>query len=210
MSVRQSTKSCRLSSWAVVNARSINNKLPELHHFISSNNLQVLCVTETWLDSTVPNSVIAPAGYSVFRHDRLTRGGGVAVFCRNDVSVENVAIPQCFEDIEVVCIDIKVKKSIYRIIVFSTVDYEYIQDSIRCFQHLCSTHHTVVIMGDFNMPLVDWDFYSSPDTPMYSAFLHFINNYGLHQYVNKPTRGDKILDIVLSSSASLVLSLIHI
>ena len=39
---------------------------------------------------------------------------------------------------------------------------------------------------------------------MYSAFLHFINNYGLHQYVNNPTRGDKILDIVLSSSDSLV------
>jgi len=39
---------------------------------------------------------------------------------------------------------------------------------------------------------------------MYSAFLHFMNNYGLHQYVNRPTRGDKILDIVLSSSDSLV------
>jgi len=73
-----------------------------------------------------------------------------------------------------------------------------------CFQHLCSTHHTVVIMGDFNMPLVDWDLYGGPDTPMYSAFLHFINNYGLHQYVNRPTRGDKILDVVLSSSDSLV------
>jgi len=110
--------------------------------------------------------------------------------------VENGAIPQRFEDIEVVCIDIKVKGSVYRIIGYyrppglSTVDYEYIQDSIRCFQHLCSTHHTVVIMGDFNMPLVDWDSYSGPDNPMYSAFLHFINNYGLHQYVNKPPRGD--------------------
>ena len=59
-------------------------------------------------------------------------------------------------------------------------------------------------MGDFNMSLVDWDLYSGPDSPMYFAFLHFINNYGLHQYVNRPTRGDKILDIVLSSSDSLV------
>jgi len=149
-------------------------------------------------------------GFSVFRRDRLTRGGGVAVFCRNDLSVESMAIPQRFHDIEVVCVDIEVKGSIYRIIGyyrppgFSTVDYEYIDNSIRCFQHLCSTHHTVVIMGDFNMPLVDWDLYSGPDTPMYSAFLHFINNYGLHQYVNKPTRDDKILAIVLSSSDSLV------
>jgi len=54
------------------------------------------------------------------------------------------------------------------------------------------------------MPLVDWDLYSGPYTPMYSAFLHFINNYGLHQYVHKPSRGDKILNIVLSSSNSLV------
>jgi len=35
-------------------------------------------------------------GYSVFRHDRLTRGGGVAVFCRGDVSVENMVIPSTF------------------------------------------------------------------------------------------------------------------
>jgi len=79
------------------------------------------------------------SGVSVFRHDRLTRGGGVAVFCRNDLSVESVAIPQRFDDIEVVCIDIKVKGSIYRIIGyyrppgFSTVDYEYIQNSIKMF-----------------------------------------------------------------------------
>ena len=107
-----------------------------------------------------------------------------------------MAIHQCFDDIEVVCIDIKVKGSIFKIIGyyrppgFSTADYEYIQ-----MYKMFPTHHTVVIMGDFNMPLVDWDLYSGPDTPMYSAFLHFINNYGLHKYVNNPTRGDKILDI---------------
>ena len=59
-------------SWAVINVRSINNKLPELDHFISSHNLH--CVTEAWLNSTVPNSAIAHTGFSVFRHNRLTRG----------------------------------------------------------------------------------------------------------------------------------------
>ena len=56
----------------------------------------------------------------------------ITYLCRNDVSVENVAIPQRFEDIEVVCIDIEVKGSIYRIIGyyrppgFSTVDLSLI------------------------------------------------------------------------------------
>ena len=201
---------CQLSSWALVNARSINNKLLELHHFIASHDLQVLCVTETWLDISVPDSLIAPVGYNVFRCDRRTKGGGVAVFCRSDVTVEVVNVPPNFQDVEVVCIDIKIQGSVYRVIGYyrppgsTATDLEYLQNSIKCFQHLCATHLTVVLMGDFNMPLVDWTHYSGPDTPMYYTLMHFVNNYGMHQYVREPTRGDKTLDIVLSSLDCLV------
>ena len=37
---------------------------------------------------------------------------------------------------------------------------------------------------------------------MYNTFLDFISSYGFLQFVNVPTRGDNILDLVLSTSSS--------
>ena len=31
--------------------------------------------------------------------------------------------------------------------------YIYLRDSVKCFQHLCSTDKLVVMLGDFNLPL---------------------------------------------------------
>ena len=43
-------------------------------------------------------------------------------------------------------------------------------------------------------------YYHAPNSPVYNTFIDFVNNYGLYQYVNQPTRGDNILDIVMSTS----------
>ena len=45
-----STEMCNCY-WALINARSIFNKLAEIHLFIESNSLDILGVTETWLNN---------------------------------------------------------------------------------------------------------------------------------------------------------------
>ena len=66
--------------WAVLNARSLCNKLDDLSLFLSEQNIDICCVTETRFNSNVPDSLICPKGYAVFRYDRSTPGGGVAIF----------------------------------------------------------------------------------------------------------------------------------
>jgi len=56
----------------LLNARSLKNKLADLHVFLHCNSPDLVFVTESWLDDSVTDGVIDPSGlYSVYRHDRL-------------------------------------------------------------------------------------------------------------------------------------------
>jgi len=74
--------------------------------FLYEQNADICCVTETWLTSVVPNSLICPSGYVAFRRDRETPGGGVAIFVKYIISSVTIDIPVHFNHIEVVCLDL--------------------------------------------------------------------------------------------------------
>ena len=53
---------------------------------------------------------------------------------------------------------------------------------------MSSCTHNTILLGDFNLPNVDWIHCSAPTNQFYDTFLKFINNFGLHQFVLVPTR----------------------
>ena len=63
----------------LLNARSVKNKLAELHHLIYSSPLDCIIITETWLHSDYPNGMLDPENqFHIVRADRkLQEGGGV-------------------------------------------------------------------------------------------------------------------------------------
>ena len=69
---------------------------------------------------------------------------------------------------------------------------------------LCSTDKVTFILGDFNLPDVDWIHYHATDNIIYNTFLNFVNSYGLTQFVDQPTHNNNILDLVLSSSNKII------
>ena len=192
--------------WTVFNARSLCNKLDELHLFLHEQNVDVCCVSETWLTAAVPDSLICPSNYTIFRHDRPTPGGGVAIFVKKAIDAVVVDIPAEFSHIEVICVDLLFSTTNCRVICFyrrpgfSDIDISYMNDCVQCFKKLCSTEKLVVITGDCNLPDINWSFYHSPNSTAYNTFMDFVNNYGFHQYVDQPTRDNKILDIVMATS----------
>ena len=139
-----------------MNARSIFKKLAELHLFIENNSLDLLCVTETWLNENIPDSLICPTGYKVFRYDRPSHDGGVAIFVRSTVTAHQVSVSTEFKHIEIICIDVNLYGLDYQftesLVFIAHLAYIYLRDSVKCFQHLCSADRLV---GDFNLPCVD-------------------------------------------------------
>ena len=78
-------KFLRFSSF---NARSIVNKLPELYSLLYNDKCHCVAITETWLNSNIPDGLLDPEGkYHIFRCDRNERrGGGVCAFVSRELN----------------------------------------------------------------------------------------------------------------------------
>ena len=91
----------------LLNARSLCNKTSAFGDFVSSNDLDMVVVTKTWLRPSGTQGLIdkiTPAGFQ--RHHvprRNKKGGGVTVFVRNDIDSVLCQIyqPDTFEHITV-------------------------------------------------------------------------------------------------------------
>ena len=82
----------RVATW---NAQSMNKKSPSICHLIISNRLDILGMTETWInsDSSANNTTIAEVlnalkNFECYQVPRVNRiGGGVGVFLRRGFTV---------------------------------------------------------------------------------------------------------------------------
>ena len=75
-----------------VNVRSLMapGRLSDLQMLTSFNNIDILCITETWLKPNHLNSsIIIPGFQPPLRKDRLSsRGGGVAIYLRDGLAAK--------------------------------------------------------------------------------------------------------------------------
>ena len=96
--------------------------------------VDVCCVTETWFSNNVLNSLICFNGDRVFRRDRGTYGGGVAIYIKDNIHSEMVEIPTRFKNVEIICVDLMFNDIDYRVIClyrkpgFSAADVDYISE----------------------------------------------------------------------------------
>lgn len=70
-----------------INAQSLNNKIDEFRFNFENSKADIVCVSETWLRSTTPDSLVSLNGFKTFRADRLrqSHGGGIAIFVKDTI-----------------------------------------------------------------------------------------------------------------------------
>jgi len=70
------------------NARSIASKIKELELLVINEGIDIVGITETWLNSNISDTEMGIDGYTLLRKDRNDnkRGGGVALYIKNDIS----------------------------------------------------------------------------------------------------------------------------
>ena len=68
-----------------ININSIRNKFDLLMNIIK-NEIDILMISETKIDSSFPISQFTMTGYSIpFRIDRTSHGGGILLFVRKEI-----------------------------------------------------------------------------------------------------------------------------
>ena len=145
------------------NARSLTakSKLIELHAYLNQLKPTLLFVSETWLSSKYPDSLLtADLPYYLCRADRKKRGGGTAIFISNLLTFSKVpTLADC--DFSIACADIFYHNieqlricAVYRPPSLSADHTRILLDSL---QELCTVPYPVLICGDFNLRNVDWE-----------------------------------------------------
>lgn len=210
LSSSNSTAPCTRSI-LLINARSL---LPKIHHLQSAStvlNPTFICVTETWLSNAVVDASIALPGYTIFRKDRSsTQGGGCIIYVKNTVQASEVDLPSASSigdntDSIWVCTSQSASCLLLGCV------YNPPPCSTRTISNLCDLfsrvqsleYDTKVIVGDFNLPEVNWDTQNTKqiDQPRYTELKAILNSNGWVQQVQQPTRGVHLLDLIFTAGS---------
>jgi hypothetical protein len=186
------------------NSRSLLNKLDSLSSLLLSKKYSLIAVTETWLSSKVRDStLISDFAYKLIRKDRKSRvGGGVCFFLRDNVEFVQISCSSSTDLFDVLCIDILSANSPLRVIlVYRPPDLSLEQTQLMCDELavLLSVPHKSILLGDFNLPGIDWGGSgSSSASKTEVVFYDFCLDVDLIQLVTLPTRKNHILDLVFA------------
>ena len=179
-----------------LNCRSILNKTEELLYILKEMDPDILCLTETWLDQSTPQNNFIPNGYSMIRKDRTeafkqqygrNKGGGVAVIHKEHLKVETKSYLTNKTE-EILWVEVKGKQNfllsvVYRPdycdILYEDANESILEESVRKATEITNR---VIITGDFNIDM------SNPTNNQTEKLTDILSCYGMHQYVNKPTR----------------------
>ena len=177
---------------------SLAPKIVEVEEFIVRNKVSMAFITETWLKSTVVDSVVGISGYSIIRRDRSSEEhGGVCLYIMDGCfKVKLLSDISCCADHEVLWVQLQPTRlargfsSIIAAVVYHPHWTVPENNSMRdhLFQSLALIeskypNSTLIVAGDFNR------------LDIASIKRHF----RLKQIVKKPTRKNAILDLVLTN-----------
>ena len=200
-------KSTRLLTF-YANARSIVNKSSKLDLAIAALGYDIIVLTETHLDSSIPDGEIFPSDFSVFRRDRKLNGrhgGGVLIATRDHIKAVLRDTPQ--NDSEFIFVDLLFS---YNRKVTLGVFYRPPNNDVKPLEDLQAalqefSTNELILLGDFNLPEIDWlNNRVLRQSDIYTLMMDIVQDNFLTQLINEPTRDSNILDLVLTTSPDLI------
>ncbi|KAK6044864.1 endonuclease/exonuclease/phosphatase family protein, partial [Cooperia oncophora] len=191
-------------SCLLFNSRSLSNKIHHLHLLLSTDEPDLLFITETWLSTRISSSeIIGGFPYQIFRRDRKGRkGGGVCCLAKNGLKISLGTVPPDIKS-DLLCLDITdsiFSRKIRVILVYRPPNSSANDDDclIESLLDVTLTQAHLVLLGDLNLE-IDWSTNTAKSSGS-SKFLEFFKAGGFTQNVMEPTRGESILDIILTST----------
>ena len=186
-------------SCCYLNIRSLVNKLSLFQAYVYLFNFDVICLSETWLSESVFDQEILPTNYSIYRKDRPSRGGGVLIAVKDTIPVSVHPSDLSNNAPEILTVTLNLCKPTILSCVYlppSPNDY-YMNDAISNLTQVIQSNQSAdtIIVGDFNLPDIQWDtlFSTSPSS---SAFCDFVFDNSLIQMIDEPTHvKGNILDL---------------
>ena len=165
----------------------------------------IICLCETFLCETIPDTVLSMENYSSYIYDRKSHGGGLLMYIRSSIVMTTVyrnghdtvqamlldiVLPACSEPTSLsLCL-------MYRPPSSTAEQFQYVLDNV---EQLYGGRIGRIFVGDFNLPDIRWNNLGHPSHPRFEnskIFLDFISDNVLKQVVTSPSRNGNYLDLL--------------
>ncbi|KAG5889367.1 hypothetical protein JTB14_009160 [Gonioctena quinquepunctata] len=191
--------------------------MDDLNRALLISDLDIILITESWLNYNFANSEISNSQYLIFRKDRdynstnCTRGGGVMIAIKSSYNPTEIRVSNLFED---VWVKLKINNKSIVLCVVYFVPESSLDAYQRFVEHIneVKRHHigaNFIIVDDFNFPRVTWSYEEQVLIPGYlpNQRVEFLIDelpfMGFQQYNDVKNVEDKILDLVFSDEISI-------
>lgn len=199
-------------SFCCINSRSLlshEDKLSALQ-ILSSENYSCIALTETWLSDAIDDQSICLDGYAVYRKDRDSRAGGVALFVKENLNIYGIETFDCTFT-ETLWVKFLTKRgSLYFGVCYcpqsvsedahnSDLFIDYLHG---VFDHISESNALgFVCVGDFNAKDVRWGF-TARNNALGHRLYDFVKDRGFAQMIHEPTRvtpiSESLLDLIIT------------
>jgi hypothetical protein len=193
-------------------------KIDEIETFlINDAKLDIICLSETWLDENIPTTLVDIKDYTFLRKDRSANiAGGVGLYIMDALPFRRANELE-FPESDILWIEINPgnKKifvgACYRPPGQSLEEKELflsnLNDSVElAFQ---ANPESLFIMGDFNDSCTVWES-DHPRSQLGLKLYDFINSHDLHQMIKEPTHivngTASILDLLITDSPGYIIN----
>lgn len=170
---------------AHLNICSLRNKIQDISEILIEQNLHILAISETHLDSTINSPLSNIAGYNNYRQDRNANGDGVAIYVQSQIPVR---VREDLRSIGVEVIWLQVQLP-YLKPAFIGCCYRppnatimYLDQICEMLDRACDINNEIYFLGDLN---IDWN---SRCCALRNKLLSFADTCNLLQVINKANK----------------------
>ena len=168
-----------------LNIHDLYSKFDELKALLShQNNIDILCICETFLNDTFSDTELQLENYQLFRKDRKTNGGGLVIYVKENLRCslrEDLQV----HDIEALWVEIKHESQKVFLLGYTyrppsshqkwTTDFEVVLEQVY------TENKEIILLGDLNLNLLE-------SNSHVHNWLQTTESINLNQLVHTPTR----------------------
>ncbi|XP_075150937.1 uncharacterized protein LOC142225047 [Haematobia irritans] len=126
--------------------------MDEFRHIFSDSGVDVICVSETWFQPAVSDNILALPNYNLFRADRVSHGGGVAIYIKKGIKCKTLSKTDNGSRIEYLFVELNIgrNKQILLGCIYRPHRNLDCSDLIEVLEDISFKYEDIIIAGDFN------------------------------------------------------------
>ena len=206
-----------------INVRSLcpndrTKRIDEIHSLLCiRDGYDIICISETWLNSSITNDMIDIQGYQLFRKDRMDKkGGGVAIYVSETIPArqrENLE----HQSLEMLSLEIQSQGKRYILCCCYRPPGANANQALEFIDNLQLVINNIIydepesffILGDLNDKCIIWDDEHN-GSELGVKLVNLVTSNNLFQVINEPTHItpniSSTLDLIITDSPGYIVS----